>query len=55
MRLKEVDPIAGGIAFDANIDGEKIPNIQKKRSLNLFVERLTEINQVLLKRKAKRS
>ena len=34
VRLKEVDPIAGGIAFDAlNIDGEKIPNIQKKRSL----------------------
>ena len=30
MRLKEVDPIAGGIAFEAlNIDGEKIPNIQK--------------------------
>ena len=54
VRLKEVDPIAGGIAFDAlNIDGEKIPNIQKKRSLRSIRRKVNRNKSGSLKRKKK--
>lgn len=54
VRLKEVDPIAGGIAFDAlNIDGEKIPNIQKKRSLRSIRRKVNRNKSGFLKRKKK--
>ena len=54
VRLKEVDPIAGGIAFDAlNIDGEKIPNIQKKRSLRSVRRKVNRNKSGSLKRKKK--
>ena len=54
VRLKEVDPIAGGIAFDAlNIDGEKIPNIQKKRSLRSIRRKVSRNKSGSLKRKKK--
>ena len=54
VRLKEVDPIAGGIAFDAlNIDGEKIPNIQKKRSLRSIRRKVNRNKSGSLKRRRK--
>ena len=54
VRLKEVDPIAGGIAFDAlNIDGEKIPNIQKKRSIRSIRRKVNRNKSGSLKRKKK--
>ena len=54
VRLREVDPIAGGIAFDAlNIDGEKIPNIQKKRSLRSIRRKVNRNKSGSLKRKKK--
>ena len=54
VRLKEVDPIAGGIAFDAlSIDGEKIPNIQKKRSLRSIRRKVNRNKSGSLKRKKK--
>ena len=54
VRLKEVDPIAGGIAFDAlNIDGEKIPNIKKKRSLRSIRRKVNRNKSGSLKRKKK--
>ena len=54
VRLKEVDPIAGGIAFDAlNIDGEKIPNIQKKHSLRSIRRKVKRNKSGSLKRKKK--
>ena len=54
VRLKEVDPIAGGIAFEAlNIDGEKIPNIQKKRSLRSIRRKVNRNKSGTLKRKKK--
>ena len=54
VRLKEVDPIAGGIAFDAlNIGGEKIPNIQKKRSLRSIRRKVNRNKSGSLKRKKK--
>ena len=52
--MKEVDPIAGGIAFDAlSIDGEKIPNIQKKRSLRSIRRKVNRNKSGSLKRKKK--
>ncbi|NCW05666.1 MAG: ribonuclease R [Rhodobacterales bacterium] len=54
VRLKEVDPIAGGIAFDAlSIDGEKILNIQKKRSLRSIRRKVNRNKSGSLKRKKK--
>ena len=51
VRLKEVDPIAGGIAFDALNDGEKIPNIQKKRSLRSIRRKVNRNKSRFLKKK----
>jgi ribonuclease R len=58
VRLKDVDPIAGGIAFEAlKIDDEQIPIIQRKRTSKTIRRKVNrnKMGSVKRKKKAKRS
>ena len=58
VRLKDVDPLAGGIAFEAlTIDDKKIPNLQRKRVSKTIRRKVNrnKIGSVKRKKKAKRS
>ena len=58
VRPKDVDPLAGGIAFEAlTIDDKEIPNIQRKRISKIIRRKVNRnnIGSVKRKKKAKRS
>ena len=58
VRLKDVDPLAGGIAFEAlKIDDKKIPNMQRKRISKTIRRKVNrkKMSSVKRKKKAKRS
>jgi ribonuclease R len=58
VRLKDVDPLAGGIAFEAlKIDDKKIPNMQRKRISKTIRRKVNrkKMGSVKRKKKAKRS
>ena len=57
VRLKDVDPIAGGIAFEAlKINDEQIPIIQRKRTSKTIRRKVNrnKMGSVKRKKKAKR-
>jgi ribonuclease R len=54
VRLKDVDPIAGGIVFEAlKIDDEQVPNIQRKRISKIIRRKVNKNKTGSLKRKKK--
>ena len=58
VRLKDVDPLAGGIAFEAlKIDDKKIPNMQRKRISKTIRRKVNrkKMSSIKRKKKAKRS
>jgi len=58
VRLKDVDPLAGGIAFEAlTIDDKKIPNIQRKRISKTIRRKVNrnKMGSIKKKKKVKRS
>ena len=57
VRLKDVDPLAGGIAFEAlTLDDKKIPNMQRKRISKTIRRKVNrkKMSSVKRKKKAKR-
>ena len=54
VRLKDVDPLAGGIAFEVlTIDDKKIPNIQRKRTSKTIRRKVNRNKTGFVKRKKK--
>ena len=54
VRLKDVDPLAGGIAFEVlTIDDKKIPNIQRKRTSKTIRRKVNKNKMGSVKRKKK--